>query len=288
MTIAITGASGHLGRLVVESLLDSGVTPSDIVAVVRTPAKIDDLAARGVTVRAADYEDPATLRAAFEGVDRLLLVSGNEMGRRVEQHGKVVDAAREAGVKLIAYTSIPNATTTPLKLAAEHKATEELIAKSGLPATLLRNGWYWENYAGDLAGVVERGVLPGAAGDGKVAGAARRDYADAAAAVLTGDGHEGKVYELGGDERLTYTELAEQLSKASGKTVEYRNLSKDEYQAVLQSAGLPDQYAAILADSDAGVATGALDVTSGDLQRLIGRASTPVVEVFEAALRSAS
>ncbi|KAA0022240.1 SDR family oxidoreductase [Antrihabitans cavernicola] len=284
MSIAITGASGQLGRLVVESLLDRGVTPSDIVAIVRTPAKIDDLAARGVVVRTASYDDRAALTEALAGVDRVLLVSGNEMGKRVAQHGNVIAAAKDAGVGHIAYTSIPDATTTPLLLAGEHKATEQLLAESGLPTTLLRNGWYWENYTGDLAGTVERGVLAGSARDGRVAAAARRDYADAAATVLTTDGHEGKTYELGGDQRLTYTELAEQLSAVAGKTVEYRDLPKDAYANVLQEAGLPADYAAVLADSDAGIAVGALDVTSGDLQRLIGRPSTPVADVFRAAL----
>lgn len=284
MTIAITGASGQLGRLVVESLLDRGVTPSDIVAVVRTPAKIDDLAARGVVVRTASYDDRAALAEAFAGVDRVLLVSGSELGKRVEQHGNVIAAAKDAGVELIAYTSAPYATTSPLALAAEHKATEELLAASGLPVTVLRNGWYWENYTNDLAGTVERGVLLGSAQDGKLAGAARRDYADAAAAVLTTDGHEGTVYELGGDQRLTYAELAEQLSAVAGKVVEYRDLPQEAYAKVLQEAGLPAQYAAILADSDAGIAQGALDITSGDLQRLIGRPSTPVADVFSAAL----
>lgn len=285
MTIAVTGATGHLGRLAVDALLRRGVPAFDIVAVVRNPEKAADLAAQGVQVRTADYVDPAALEAAFAAVDKLLLISGSEVGGRVPQHTNIIEAAKAAGVGFIAYTSIPDAPNNTLQLAQEHQVTERLLADSGIDHALLRNGWYWENYTNDLAGTAERGVLIGSAGDGRVAGAARADYAEAAAVVLTSDENQaGKVYELGGDEHLTYPELAQAISNVTGKPVEYRNLPVAEYQGVLESVGLPAPVAAVLADADAGVATGVLDVTSGDLQRLIGRPSTPLETVLRAAL----
>ncbi|PXX65138.1 NAD(P)H dehydrogenase (quinone) [Nocardia tenerifensis] len=282
MTVAVTGASGQLGRLVVEALLREGASP--IVAIVRDPSKVADLAERGVDVRQASYDDPASLDRALDGVDRVLLISGNEFGERVAQHTNVIRAAERAGVELLAYTSIPRANDNPLVLAREHIGTEAVLASSTVPYALLRNGWYWENYLGGLAHAVESGVLHGAAGEGRVAGAARADYAEAAAKVLTTDGHAGQVYELGGDERLTYAELAQAISTAAGKQVDYRNLSEADYAAALQQAGLPAEYATVLADADSGIAQGVLDVTSGDLQKLLGRPSTPAVEVFRAAL----
>ncbi|MGV9612699.1 SDR family oxidoreductase [Nocardia xishanensis] len=281
MTVAIAGASGQLGRLVVEELLRAGETP---VAIVRDPQKVADLAERGVDVRQAAYGDAAALDRALAGVDRLLLISGNEFGERVGQHTNVIRAAERAGVQLLAYTSIPGATENPLILAQEHRGTEAVLAESTVPYTLLRNSWYWENYLGGLAHAVESGVLHGAAGQGRVAGASRADYAAAAARVLTTDGHEGRVYELGGDERLTYAELAQAISEAAGKPVRYENLAEADYAAVLEQAGLPAVYAKALADADTGIAAGVLDVDSGDLQKLIGRPSTPAVEVFRAAL----
>ncbi|MBF6211249.1 SDR family oxidoreductase [Nocardia puris] len=280
MTVAVTGASGQLGRLVVEELLRAGVTP---VAIVRDPDKVAGLAERGVDVRRADYSDAEALDRALAGVDRLLLISGNEFGERITQHTNVIRAAERAGLDLLAYTSIPRATESPLVLAQEHRGTEAVLAESTVPHVLLRNGWYWENYLGGLAHAVESGVLSGAAGTGTVAAATRADYAAAAARVLTTDGHAGQVYELGGD-RLTYSELAQVISEASGKPVRYENLSEADYAAALVQAGLPEPYAKVLADADAGVAGGWLDVTSGDLEKLIGRAPTPPVEVFRAAL----
>ncbi|MFR9766842.1 SDR family oxidoreductase [Nocardia sp. SC052] len=282
MTVAVTGASGQLGRLVVDALLKVGSTP--VVAIVRDPAKVADLAERGVDVRQADYDDAAALDRALAGVDRVLLVSGNEFGARVAQHTNVIRAAERAGVELLAYTSIPGATDNPLILAQEHKGTEAVLAESAVPHTVLRNGWYWENYLGGLAHAVESGVLHGAAGEGRVAGAARADYAEAAARVLTTDGHAGRVYELGGDDRLTYAELAEAISEASGKPVRYENLPQADYAAGLTGGGLPAQFAEALADADAGIAQGILDVRSGDLARLLGRPATPAVDVFRAAL----
>jgi NAD(P)H dehydrogenase (quinone) len=280
MTIAVTGASGQLGRLVVEELSRAGSTP---VAIVRDPGKVADLAERGVDVRGAAY-DPAALERALDGVDRVLLISGNEFGARVAQHTNVIRAAEHAGVELLAYTSIPGATDNPLILAQEHKGTEAVLAESAVPHVLLRNGWYWENYVGGLAHAVEAGVLHGAAGEGRVAGAARADYAEAAARVLTTDGHAGRAYELGGGESLTYAELAQAISEAAGKPVRYENLPEADYAAALIQAGLPQAYAEALADADAGIARGILDVRSGDLEKLLGRPATPAVEVFRAAL----
>ncbi|WP_063049518.1 SDR family oxidoreductase [Nocardia arthritidis] len=281
MTIAVTGASGQLGRLVVEELSRAGSTP---VAIVRDPGKVAELAERGVDVRLAAYDDPAALERALHGVERVLLISGNEFGARVAQHTNVIRAAERAGVELLAYTSIPGATDNPLILAQEHKSTEAVLAESAVPHVLLRNGWYWENYVGGLAHAVESGVLHGAAGEGRVAGAARADYAEAAARVLTTDGHAGRVYELGGGESLTYNELAQAISEAAGKPVRYENLPEADYAAALIQAGLPQAYAEALADADAGIAGGILDVRSGDLEKLLGRPATRAVEVFRAAL----
>lgn len=281
MTVAITGASGQLGRLVIESLLREGVTP---VAVVRDPAKVADLAERGVEVRQATFDDPESLDRAFAGVDRVLLVSGNEFGKRVEQHTNVIRAAERAGVELLAYTSIPQADDNPLILAQEHTGTEAVLADSTVPYVLLRNGWYWENYTRGLAHAVETGVLYGAAGQGRVSGAARADYADAAAHVLTTDGHAGRVYELGGDAGLTYDELAQAISEAAGKPVRYQDLPQAEYAAALEKGGVPADFAQVLADADNGISKGILEVGSGHLRKLLGRPAVPAVEVFRAAL----
>src|SRR6476469_7926848 len=195
MTLLVTGASGHLGRLVVEALLEHGTPAAQVVATARTPESISDLADRGVQVRRADYTDPASLDAAFAGVDRLLLVSGSEVGQRIAQHANVIDAAKRSGVGFVAYTSITRADTSDLVLASEHRATEELLTASGLPHALLRTSWYLENYTGQVASALDQGVVLGAAGDGRVSAATRADFADAAAVVLAGPGHEGAVYE---------------------------------------------------------------------------------------------
>ncbi|OZF51849.1 SDR family oxidoreductase [Rhodococcus sp. 14-1411-2a] len=284
MTTAVTGATGNLGGLVVDALIERGVAPADIVAVVRNADKASPLAERGVVVRVANYSDSAAMTAALAGVDKLLLVSGSEVGQRIAQHTNVIEAAEAAGVGLIAYTSLLAADTSGVSLAPEHKATEERLAASGIPAVFLRNGWYWENYLGSLAQTVESGVLLGAAGNGKLAAASRVDFAAAAAAVLTLDDQGGKIYELGGDERLTYAELAAVIGELSGKPIAYKDVSESEYAAILQGAGLPDFVATMLASADAGIARGELDTDSGDLQALIGRASTPVAEVLRAAV----
>ncbi|GAA5022070.1 SDR family oxidoreductase [Terrabacter aeriphilus] len=287
MTLLVTGASGHLGRLVVQSLLERGTPASDVVAVVRDPESVADLATRGVVVRRADYGDPASLDAAFAGVDRLLLVSGSEVGQRIAQHANVIEAAKRAGVGFVAYTSITRADTSDLLLAAEHRATEELLAESGLPHALLRNSWYLENYTAQLPTYLEHGAVLGAAGDGRVSAAARADYADAAAVVLAADdgrGHDGAVYELGGDDAFTLGELAAAVGRATGRELAYRDLSVPDYTAALVVAGLPEAYAGVLADSDRGIAEGALSTDSGDLARLIGRPTTSLEDALRAAL----
>lgn len=283
MTFVITGATGSLGRLAVEALLDHNVPADQIVATGRDLTKIADLAERGVQVRPIDYNDPDSLRQAFKGAEKVLLVSGNEVGQRVEQHQNAIDAAKEAGVALIAYTSVANADSTEMQLAAEHVATEEALRASGVPFTLLRNGWYLENYTEQLAVHLQHSTVLGSAGDGRVSAATRADYAHAAAAVLLQDGQAGKVYELGGDEPFTLSELAEEITAATGQPVKYQDLPSADYARVLVDAGLPEQYAAILADSDLGIARGDLLVTSGDLSTLIGRPTTPMREAVQAA-----
>lgn len=284
--IAVTGATGHLGRLVIADLLERGVPAAEIVAAVRDPQKAADLAARGVQMRIADYDKPATLAPAFEGIDRLLFISGSEVGQRVRQHGNVVDGAVAAGVGLLAYTSIVYADTSEIPLAAEHKATEELIRASGLPFVFLRCTWYVENYTANLAPALAHGAIIGAAGEGRVAAVPRADFAAAAAAVLTTDGHENKVYELGGDRGFTLAELAAEVSRQVGREIVYRNLSADEYVEALVAAGLPEPFAQSLASGDLGLARGQLDVTSGDLSRLIGRPTTPLSEAVAAGLKT--
>lgn len=287
MTITITAATGQLGRLAVDALIARGVEPQRIVAAVRTPAKADEIAAKGVQVREADYARPETLGPALAGTDRLLLISSSEAGQRIAQHANVIAAAKAAGVGAIAYTSVTKADSSGILLAGEHLATEQLLRDSGLPFTFLRNSWYLENYTASalLATTVERGVLLGAAGDGRVAAATRRDYAEAAAAVLTGSGHENQVYELGGDERFTMTELAATISSVAGKPVRYQDLPEAEYAQALLDVGLPEIGAKILSDSDAGIVRGELDTDSGDLRRLIGRPTTSPAEAVRVGLQ---
>lgn len=285
-TLAVTGATGHLGRLVIDSLLARGVAAESVVAVVRSPEKAQDLAARSVQVRQGDYDDPQSLSTAFAGVSKLLLISGSEVGKRLPQHRNAVEAAAAAGVGFIAYTSILNAGTTPMLLADEHKATEEVIRASGLRYALLRNGWYFENYTERLAPVFEHGALLGAADEGALGAATRADYAEAAAAVLTGPDLTNSVFELGGDRPFTLAELAAEIAAQSGKAVVYRNLPLEEYAKVLVSVGLPEGYARILADSDLGIARGDLATDSGDLHALIGRPTTSLADAVAAALKA--
>ncbi len=282
--IIVTGASGQLGRLVIEVLLKI-LPASEIVAAVRNPEKVADLAARGVEVRQADYDQPASLASAFKGADKLLLISASEVGRRVPQHRAVIDAAKAAGIGLLAYTSILHADTSPLPLAAEHKETESLIRASGLPAVILRNSWYTENYLAGIPAALKYGVLLGSAGAGKIASAARADYAEAAAAVLTQVNQAGRIYELAGDEAYTLDELAGEIAQQSGKAVAYQNLPESEFKAALLGAGLPDGLATLLAESDVGAAQGGLFDDSRQLSQLIGRPTTPLAELVRRALR---
>ena len=282
MTILITGATGQLGRLVLDSLLARGADPQTLVAGARDVGKAADLAERGIRVVALDYNDPATVAAALAGVDTVLLISGSEVGRRAPQHQVVIDAAAAAGVAKFVYTSAPKATTTDLVLAPEHKATEEAIAAAGLPAVILRNNWYTENYAADLDRAAESGVVAASAGEGRVASASRADYADAAAAVLLADGHIGEVYELGGDVAWTFDDLASAMTEVTGRPVEYRALTPEEHAAALESAGLDAGTVGFVTALDAGIRDGALADSDGTLARLIGRPTTPLVEGLRA------
>lgn len=283
MTIAITAATGQLGRLVVEDLLRH-VAPSELVLVVRDPARAAPFAERGVLVRQADYDDPATLDSALAGVDRLLLISSSEVGRRVAQHTAVVRAAKAAGVSHIVYTSAPRADTSTLSVVPEHKVTEEVIRESGLTFTLLRNGWYTENYADRIAAALATGTFVGAAGEGRVASATRADYAAAAATVLSGTGHDNAVYELAGDVAWSFPELATAISAASGREVVYQDVSPDKYAEILAGAGLPENVAGFVAQLDADTAEGLLSEATGDLRRLIGRPTTTLAETLPALL----
>lgn len=272
MTIAVTGATGQLGRLVIAGLkgkMDAG----DIVALARSPEKAADL---GVTARKADYDAPETLAPALAGIDTLLLISGSEIGQRTAQHRAVIDAAKAAGVGRIVYTSLLRADTSPMSLATEHRETEALIKASGLTYTILRNGWYTENYTGSVPGAVQAGALVGSAGDGRISSASRADYADAAVAVLTAGDHAGKTYELAGDASYTLGDLAAEVSAQTGKTIPYQNLPQDEYAKILVSVGLPEGFAGALAGFDVDASNGALFHDGKDLSWLIGRPTTPM------------
>ncbi len=286
--ILVTGASGQLGRLVIEALLKQ-VPAEQIVAGARNLQALDGLAARGVTVRRVDYGQPETLHAALKDVDRVLLVSSSEVGQRVAQHRNVIEAAQQAGVKLLAYTSVLHADTSALLLANEHRSTEALLRDSGLPYVLLRNGWYTENYTGAVAPALQSGVVLGSAGSGRIASATRADYAEAAAAVLvSSETQAGRIYELAGDSAYTLDELAAEIAKQSGKPVSYRDLPQVEYQAALVQAGLPEAVAGIIAQSDRSAADGALFDDRHQLSQLIGRATTPLRDTVAAALAAAS
>ena len=281
--IAITGATGQLGHLVLQNLLKT-TAASQIVAIVRNPAKAEALSQQGIVVRQADYTDEAAFTAALQGVDKLLLISSSEVGQRTPQHRNVIHAAKAAGVKFIAYTSLLHADKSPLGLHVEHVETEKMLADSGIAYALLRNGWYTENYLASAPPALEHGVFIGAAGDGKIASATRADYAEAAARVIAEEGHAGKVYELAGDEAWTLSELAAALSKQSGKNVVYQNLSEADFAAALKSVGLPAGLADMLADSDVGAAKGGLFDDSRTLSALIGRPTTPLAESIKGIL----
>lgn len=275
-TYAVTGASGPLGHRVVEELLTRGVPAGDVVAIVRTPGKVADLAARGVQVRQADYTDAAALQTALQGTDRLLLVSGSEVGQRVAQHTNVLQAAKAAGVELLVYTSAPKADDTPLPLAPDHIATERLIADSGLPAVVLRNNWYLENYDQQITQAAQTGTLTGSSGSGRIAAATRADYAAAAVAVLTADSPAPGVLELGGDDAFTLADLAATVSTVAGRDVTYTDLTPEQHLRSLLDAGLPEGTAQFVVGLDQAIAQGALDTGSTALSELTGRPTTPL------------
>lgn len=281
-TYLVTGASGQLGQRVIDALA-ARVAKSDIIALVRSAKAAEDYAAKGIATRFGDYTDKAKLETAFAGVDRLLLISSSEIGQRAAQHGNVIAAAKAAGVSFIAYTSILNAQASTMALAEEHKATEDMLATSGIAHTLLRNGWYSENITMTLGQDLELGQHFGAAGAGKLATATRQDYADAAAVVLAG-GHDGEVLELAGDEAYTLAEYAALVSELSGKAVTYTDMPEAAFTEALVGAGLPAGFAAILADSDAKAAEGALFDDSKTLSKLIGRPTEPIAKTIKAAL----
>ncbi|NBD09799.1 SDR family oxidoreductase [Corallococcus silvisoli] len=282
--IVVTGATGKLGQFVIEGLLKK-VPASQVAVVVRSPDKAKAWAERGVVVRRADYSEPGTLDGVFAAGDTVLLISANEVGKRFPQHSAVISAAKKAGVKLLAYTSILFADRSGLSLAGEHKATEEAIRASGLPYVFLRNGWYVENYTEHVGPALEYGVIQGSAKDGRVATATREEYADAAVAVLTGTGHENQVYELAGDTAFTLPEYAAELSRQSGKAVAYVDLPVPEFAAALQKVGVPKPFAEVLADADGGLAKGELNDSSRTLSRLIGRPTAPFSSAIRAALK---
>ena len=273
--IIVTGATGQLGHLVIHALLKK-IPASSIVAAVRNVEKAKDLAALGVQVRYADYTQPASWDAALKGADKVLLISSSEIGQRAKQHRAVIDAAKRANIKLLAYTSILHADTSPLALATEHQETEAYIRASGIPFVMLRHGWYTENYTAGIPGTLAHGTLYGSADKGRIASATRSDYAEADAAALTADNQAGKVYELAGDTAYTLTELAAEISRQSGKNINYVNLPEAEYKNVLIKAGLPEVFAALLSDSDTGASKGGLFDDSHQLSKLIGRPTTPL------------
>ena len=281
--IAITGATGQLGRLTIASLLTK-IAPSQILALARDPAKASDLSAQGVIVRKADYDDQASLDAALQGVDKVLLISSNEIGKRDRQHAAVIDAARKNNVGFIAYTSLLHADTSTLELRKEHLQTEAALRQSGMPHAILRNGWYTENQTANLAGAVAHSAIIGNSGDGKFSAAARADYAEAAAVVLATDGHNGRIYELAGDTAYTRAEFAAELAQISGKPIVYRNMTEEEHRQALLGFGLPAELAGVISESDTGAAQGALFDGSRQLSTLIGRPSTPWQETLRQAL----
>lgn len=284
MKIGITGATGQLGRLVVNKLKEK-VSADNIVALVRSPEKATEL---GVEAREADYDKPETLTSALAGIDTLLLISGSEVGQRARQHRSVLEAAKKTGVKRIVYTSLLHADTSSLSLADEHRATEADIKSSGIPYTLLRNGWYTENYTSSVPGALAGGAFIGSAGEGKISSAARADYAEAAVTVLTAEGHEGKVYELAGDDAYTLSDLAAEISRQTGKDIPYKNLSQADYAAALQSFGLPEGLAQAIASWDVAASKGDLFDDQHQLSKLIGHSTTPLPATVTEALKGAS
>lgn len=280
MKIGITGATGQLGRLVVEKLKERK-NSLDLIALVRSPKKAADM---GVEAKAFDYTQPDNMPEQLKDVDHLLLISSSEVGQRKAHHQHVIDAAKQAGVKWIVYTSLLHADSSPLSLAAEHVETERMLKESGIPHTILRNGWYTENYIASVPGAVQAGTFIGSASDGRIAFATREDYAEAAAVVLTGEGHVGKLYELAGDNAYTLADLAAEISKQTDKDIPYLNMSEADYSGALASAGLPDPVAAAFASFDTGAAKGGLFDDKKELSKLIGRPTTALSVAVQRAL----
>lgn len=280
MTVAITGITGHLGRLVIAKLTSTAPS-TEVVGLARSPAKAADL---GLPVREADYEQPATLAHALEGIDTLLLISASELGKRARQHRNIINAASRAHVKRIIYTSLLHADSSTLNLAGEHLETERMLRDSGIAHTILRNGWYTENYTGSIKGTVASSTLVGSAGAGRISSAARVDYAEAAVAVLTGRGHDGRTYELAGDTAWMLSDLAEEVSRQTGKSIAYRNLPEAEYAAALQGFGVPSDFARAIASWDVSASQGALFDDSHELSKLIGHATTSMAATVAQAL----
>ncbi|MEI6124048.1 MAG: SDR family oxidoreductase [Bacteroidota bacterium] len=274
MKIGITGATGQLGRLVVNDLKEK-TAAENIVALVRSPQKAADL---GVTVREFDYNKPENLCSALQGIDSLLLISANEIGKRFEQHTHIIDAAKQAGVKWIVYTSLLKADTTSIVLKDEHLATEAALKSSGIAYTLLRHGWYTENYTQAILGALAQGVMLGCAAHGKISAASRADFAKAAAVVLTTAGHQGKIYELAGDDAFTMSELAAEISHQTGKTIVYNNVSVAEYTAALINMGIPEFFAQFYASTDSAITRGDLFENHRLLSKLSGQPTTPMAK----------
>jgi NAD(P)H dehydrogenase (quinone) len=282
METGVTGATGKLGRLVIEKLKEK-IATENIVALVRNPEKAKDLK---VESREFDYNNPGSLVGVLKGIDILLLISGNEIGQRARQHLNVIEAAKNAGVKWVVYTSLLHADTSTLSLAGEHLATEKALETSGIPYTILRNGWYTENYTGSVKGAIAGGAFVGSAGEGKISSATRADFAEAAVAVLTGQGHQGKTYELAGDEAYTLTDLAAEISRQTGKDIPYKNLPEDDYAALLKSFGVPDLYAGAIAGWDISASRGDLYDDGKQLSKLNGKPTTPLALVVSEALKA--
>lgn len=289
MTIVITGATGKLGRHVLQVLLERGVPAGDIVAAGRSVEKIEDVAAKGVRVMRMDYDDPDSVTTALAGADRVLLIASSEVGNdRPGQHRRVIEAAKAEGVDLLAYTSNANAEINTTILGQDHTATEAILADAGVPYTLLRNGYYFENWTDQIQGTLAQGYLVGSGGTGRVNAATRRDLAEAAVEVLLGEGHAGKIYDLGGDVAFTLDEFAAEITAVTGTPVAYQDLPADEYVALLTSIGVPEGFAQILADSDQGLARGDLLVEGNDLSTLIGRPTTTPADAIRAAVAADS
>jgi NAD(P)H dehydrogenase (quinone) len=280
MKIGVTGATGQLGRTVVENL-KSRISQENIVALVRSPQKAAGI---GVETREFDYNKPENLSNALKGIDTLLLISSNEIGQRARQHANVIIASKKAGVKWIVYTSLLHADSSSLSLAGEHLETEVALAKSGIPYTILRNGWYTENYTGSIGGALAGGAFLGSAGNGKISSAPRADYAEAAVSVLIGKGHQGKTYELAGDNAYTLYDLAAEISRQTGKNLPYKDLPEVEYANILKSLGIPEGFANSISGWDVAVSKGDLYNDSHQLSQLIGRTTISISESVSAAL----